>query len=606
MDQTSIPLPKITWHQVSYLGRAIKIVWESGRRWTFSLWMLSILQSVLPVLRLYVMKLLLDAISQGYADKTLTNFKTVIPLIVAMGAINISGALMSGASRLVNELQSQRVSDYMFEIMHDQAAAVDLEYYENAEYYDILERARSEGSNVPLKLSNRIKGVLSDAIQLITMGGVLLFFDWKIFALLVLPIIPRIGIRFYLIDELQRWIERRTATQRKASYYNSLLTSDSHAKELRLFDLGDLFKTRFRRTRQHLLKEKFELAKRRTVAEFSTTILSVIAMWGAYAFIAYQTVTGVITVGDLVLYNQSFRKAYSSIWSLLQGAVGLYEDMQFLGYLFEFLDFEPKIVDPPDPKLVPRPMQTGIEFKHVDFAYPGSTRQAIKDVSLKIQPGEVIALVGENGSGKTTLTKLLCRLYDPDAGQITLDGIDLRDLSVRDLRSEISVIFQDYSKYQMTARENIWLGNVTRSPDDVAIEHAAQRAGADEVIRTLPEQYDNMLGKRFEGGEELSIGQWQKVSIARAFLRNSQLIVLDEPTSALDPKAEYEVFRKFRELLEDQAAVLVTHRLSTVKMADCIYVLEQGRIVESGPHDALIALDGVYAQLFETQAQNYR
>ena len=582
------------------------IVWNSGRGWTFSLWMLSILQSVLPVMRLYIMKLLLDAISEGYIDKTLTNFREVVPLIVAMGVINLSGALISGASRLVNELQAQRVSDYMFEIMHDQAAAVDLEYYENSEYYDILERARGEGSGVPLRLSNRIKNVVSDAIQLLTMGGVLLFFDWKIFALLVLPIIPRIGIRFYFVDELQRWIERRTATQRKASYYNNLLTNDAHAKELRLFDLGDLFKNRFRTIRQHLLKEKFELAKRRTIAEFSTTILSVIAMWGAYAFIAYQTVLGMITVGDLVLYNQSFRKAYDSIWSLLQGVAGLYEDMQFLSYLFEFLDFEPKIVDPPNPLPVPRPMQSGIEFKNVDFAYPGSARQAIKNVSLKIQPGEVIALVGENGSGKTTLTKLLCRLYDPDAGQITIDGIDLRQVRVRDLRSEISVIFQDYAKYQMTARENIWLGNISQPLEASAIEAAARRAGADEVIRTLPEQYDNLLGKRFEGGEELSIGQWQKVSIARAFLRDSQLIVLDEPTSALDPKAEYEVFRKFRELLEDQAAVLVTHRLSTVKMADCIYVLENGQIVESGPHDALIALDGVYAQLFETQAQNYR
>jgi len=494
----------------------------------------------------------------------------------------------------------------MFEIMHDQAAAVDLEYYENSEYYDILERARGEGSGVPLRLSNRIKNIASDAIQLLTMGGVLLFFDWKIFALLVLPIVPRIGIRFYFVDELQRWIERRTATQRKASYYNNLLTNDAHAKELRLFDLGDLFKDRFRTIRQHLLKEKFELAKRRTIAEFSTTILSVIAMWGAYAFIAYQTVLGIITVGDLVLYNQSFRKAYDSIWSLLQGVAGLYEDMQFLSYLFEFLDFEPKIVDPPNPLPVPRPMRMGIEFKNVDFAYPGSARQAIKNVSLRIQPGEVIALVGENGSGKTTLTKLLCRLYDPDAGQITIDGIDLRQVAVRDLRSEISVIFQDYAKYQMTARENIWLGNISQPLEASTIEQAAKRAGADEVIRTLPQQYDNLLGKRFEGGEELSIGQWQKVSIARAFLRDSQLIVLDEPTSALDPKAEYEVFRKFRELLEDQAAVLVTHRLSTVKMADCIYVLENGRIVESGPHDALIALDGVYAQLFETQAQNYR
>jgi len=606
MDRIQIPFfsKSIDLHRLSYLGRALAIVWNSGRAWTLSLWLISVFQSLIPFLRLYTMKLLLDSITTGaVADR---DFREVIPLIVAMGAINLLSAFMGSIGRLVSELQSQRVSDRMFEILHEKSANVDLEHYETPSYYDIMSRAQSEARGVPLQLSNRIKDIISNFVRLFSLGGALLVFDWRLFVLLVLPIVPRIGIRFYFIDEIQKWVMRRTATQRHASYYNNLLTSDNHAKELRLFDLGDLFQERFYRIRRKLLSEKFELLKRRTKAEFSTTLLSVIAMWGAYAFIAIEAVDGAITVGDLVLYNQSFRKAYDAIWSLLQGVAGLYEDMRYLSYLFEFLDFQPQIVDPPDPTPLPKPMRSGMEFQHVDFRYPGSARQALTDVSLKLQPGEVIALVGENGSGKTTLTKLLCRLYDPSAGQISIDGVDLRDFSVRDLRSQISVIFQDYAKYHMTARENIWLGNIDRDPSDRAIERAARRSGADEVIRTLPDGYDNLLGKRFEGGEELSIGQWQKVSIARAFLRQSQIVVLDEPTSALDPKAEYEVFRKFRELLEDQAAVLVTHRLSTVKMADCIYVLEGGRIVESGPHDALIARDGLYAQLFETQAQNYR
>jgi len=598
--------PKIDMQRVSYLKRSLEIVWDSGRNWTIARWLITAFQSCIPITRMYCMKLLLDAITEGFNAASVEKYKVAAPLIVAMGAINLVGALLGSVDRLVSEIQNQKVSDHLLSIMHDQAVKVDLEYYENSEYYDIAERARSESQGIPLKLINRLQSIGGNLIQVGTLGSLLLFFDWKILALLVLPIFPRIGIRFYFIDEVQKWVQRRTATQRKAAYYNNLLTTDSYAKEIRLFDLGHLFKRRFRIVRQKLLKEKLELAKRRTSADFSTTILSVIAMWGAYAFIAYETVQGHITVGDLVLYNQSFRKAYDAIWSLLQDVAGLYEDVQYVSYLFEFLDFQPKIIDPVQPKDIPIPIKSGIIFEHVDFTYPGSQRQALTNISLTIQPGEVIALVGENGSGKTTVTKLLTRLYDPSQGRILIDGIDLRDLKVKELRQQISVIFQDYAKYDLTARENIWLGNIECDLDDKNIEFAAQLAGADEVIRSLPKQYDNLLGKRFEGGEELSIGQWQKVSIARAFLRNSQIIVLDEPTSALDPRAEYEIFCKFRELLNGQSAVLVTHRLSTVKMADCIYVLEHGHIVESGTHDVLISLDGVYANLFETQAKNYR
>ncbi|MGC9502457.1 ABC transporter ATP-binding protein [Baaleninema sp.] len=593
--------------RVIHLGRAMRIVWESGPIWTIARTALTIVQSCLPITRLYIMKLLLDAITTGFdASNPETAFAKVTPLVIAMGVVNLTGAMLSSVSTLVNQYQQQVVSDRLLEIIHDQAITVDLEHYENPTYYDILDRAKNEANGVPLRLLNRLEQVGSNFVQLATMGATLLTFNWLVAGVLFLPVIPRILVRVAFVREIHRWLKQRTATQREAGYYNSLVLNDQHAKEIRLFDLGKLFSDRFRRLRWRLRKERLAITLRRTTADFLTTLISVVATWGVYAYVAYQTVQGNITVGDLVLYNQAFRKAYSSLWNILQGVAGLYEDNQYLSYLFEFLSIKPKIVDPPYPKPVPRPMQTGLAFENVDFRYPDSERQALKNIDLTLQPGEVIALVGENGSGKTTLIKLLCRLYDPTAGHITLDGIDLRDLAVKDLRRQISVIFQDYAKYHLTARENIWLGNVDCSPDDESIVAAARRAGADEVIQSLPRGYDNILGKRFESGEELSIGQWQKVSIARAFLRDSQIIVLDEPTSALDPKAEYEVFKKFRELLQGQSAVLITHRLSTVRMADCIYVLDKGRIVESGPHEVLMEQQGVYARLFETQARNYR
>jgi ATP-binding cassette subfamily B protein len=274
--------------------------------------------------------------------------------------------------------------------------------------------------------------------------------------------------------------------------------------------------------------------------------------------------------------------------------------------MFEFLNLEPKIVDPPHPAPMPMPFRQGIKVENVSFHYPGTTRTVLHDINLTIQPGEKIALVGENGSGKTTLIKLLCRLYDPIEGRITVDGIDLRDLKLLDFRREIGAILQDYEHYSLTAGENIWFGNVLQPPDQESIQMAASQAGAHEVISGLKDGYETMLGKLFEGGEELSIGQWQKVALARAFLRDAQLIILDEPTSSMDARAEYEVFQKLRDLTEGRAVILISHRFSTVRMADCIYVMDGGRIVERGSHDELMALGGLYAQLFMTQAQHYQ
>jgi ATP-binding cassette subfamily B protein len=307
-----------------------------------------------------------------------------------------------------------------------------------------------------------------------------------------------------------------------------------------------------------------------------------------------------------VMYFQAFQRGQSALNQMMSGLAALYEDNLFLANVMEFLALEPRVPEPADPVPVPEPMKVGIELEGVSFRYPGSRENALREISLTIRPGEHIALVGANGSGKTTLIKLLCRLYDPTEGRISLDGADLSGFETGALRRQISVVFQDYARYHLTARENIWFGDTTHQAENGRVVAAAELSGADEVIARLPRGYDTVLGKQFQDGAELSIGEWQKVALARAFMREAQIIVLDEPTSSLDAQAEYEVFRKFRQLARGRTAVLISHRFSTVRMADRIYVLDGGRIVESGTHDELVRLGGTYARLFQLQASSYR
>jgi ATP-binding cassette subfamily B protein len=394
--------------------------------------------------------------------------------------------------------------------------------------------------------------------------------------------------------------------ERRAWYYHWLLVTDTSAKEVRLFDLGSLFRRRFCELRLQLRQEQLQIATLRSLIELVTQVLGTLAVFGCCGFIAYRAVQGVITLGSLVMYLQAFQRGQGYVQELLSSLAGLYEDNLFLTNLYEFLDLKPKVVEPNHAKPFPERMRTGIVFDHVCFQYDGQTRKALDDLTLAIRPGEHVALVGENGSGKTTLTKLLCRLYDPTDGAISVDGVDLREFSTVDLHCQMSVIFQDFVRYHLSARENIWYGNADLAANDERIVAAARKSGADEVVVRLSQGYDTILGKWFERGEELSSGEWQKVALARAFLRESQILVLDEPTSALDAQAEAEVFGKFRQLAAGRTAILISHRFSTVRQADCIYVMEQGRIIESGDHDTLLRHGGRYAQMFELQARNYR
>ncbi len=593
--------------RTSLLLPTLRLVWRSSPSWTVIRSCLIVLQGLLPLVSIYIAKLLVDAVSEGnaIADRSFS-LQQLMPLLAAIAVVSLVTLLCNAFSELVNTAQTQKVSDYMRSILHTKSVDIDLEYYENPRYHDTLQRAQQEATYRPAQLLTRLAQVGQNAISLTAMIGLLLTLHWGITGVLLIAAVPSVIVRLRYTRDLYEWERTWTPINRQSMYLSFLLTGEQFAKEIRLFGIGELFNQRFNRLRARLYKAKLKLMASRSLSFLAANVLSGILVGAIYLFILYQTLQKELTLGDLVLYHQALQRGQGALKALMSGLSGLYEDNLFLKNLYELLDLKPAIVTPAHPKIVPNPIQKGIVFNHVDFQYSGTTRQALKDISLTVRPRETIALVGENGSGKTTLIKLLCRLYDPTHGKITIDGINLKDLSVGHLRQQISVVFQDYAKYYLSAQDNIWLGNTQIPSDSKAVISAARRSGAHDVIERLPQKYDTMLGKLFEGGEELSIGQWQKVALARAFLRDSQVIVLDEPTSAMDPKAEYEVFKRFRELIEDQAAVLVTHRLSTVKMADRIYVMDQGQIVESGCHDELIDKQGLYANLFETQARNYR
>jgi ATP-binding cassette, subfamily B, bacterial len=592
--------------QAFHLLPALRLIWQSSPQWTVARVFVLSLQGVLPLVSLFLLKLVIDhiAVSLTAVNKSAA-FEHALFLLIVSGCVMLVTSLFASLAELVNAGQAFRVTDYIQELLFQKSAEIDLAYYENSQYYDTLQRAQQEAPFRPNQILNRIAQVLQNGISLAGILALLLSLYWGLAGVLLVAALPALWVRLKFAKIQYQWQRRRTALERRSMYMAILLAHDQFAKEVRLFNLGDLFRRQGREVRLQLYRENFQLMIRRAIASLGAESFAKILTVLVFVFIAYETIQGRLKIGDLVLYQQALQRGEAALQGVLGGLSGLYEDNLFLTNLYEFLNLKPTISDPAYPKQFPAPVQRGIEVRDVSFQYADTPRHALGGVSLKIQPGETIALVGENGCGKTTLVKLLCRLYEPTQGQILIDGIDIRDFAIADLRQEISVIFQDYAKYYLSARENIWLGNIQSSTDG-DVEDAARRSGAHDVIERLPKGYDTILGKLFEQGEELSIGQWQKIALARAFLRNSQLIILDEPTSAMDPMAEYEVFQRFKELTQNQMAVLISHRLSTVKMADRIYLMAEGRIAEAGTHQELVELNGSYARLFESQAENYR
>jgi ATP-binding cassette subfamily B protein len=568
---------------------------------------LTVLQGVLPLATIWLMKLIVDGVTEGVAGSDHTGaFRHVAVLIGLAAAVGLVGVILRSLAAMVDQALGQTVTDHVTDLIHAQSMVVDLEYYENSRYYDTLYRAQQEAPFRPMSIVRNLTSTGQALVSLVAMAGLLLTLHWAVGLIVLAAAIPGAVVRFRYSGKLFAWQRRRTETERHAHYAHWLLTDSSHAKEVRLFGLGERFRTLYRELRRKLRRELLGLTWRRSLAELAAGAAAVLAVFGTFAFIAWRAVQGIISLGMMVAYYQAFQTSLTSLQSVLGGLASLYEDNLFLTYYDEFMALEPRVLPPTQPQPVTRPMTEGIRFENVAFSYPDTERRALKDVSLTIRPGEVTAFVGPNGSGKTTAVKLLCRLYDPSAGSINLDGVDLRRFDVVDLRRNLSVIFQDFAKYQLTVRENIRLGNVDLADTDPAIKAAARDAGAADAIMSLRHGYDTLLGKWFDEGEELSVGEWQKVALARAFVRDAQILVLDEPTSTLDPQAEWDVFQHVKALAKGRAVILISHRFSTVRTADRIHIFDQGSVIESGTHEELVAKGGRYAEMYEVQARAYR
>ena len=588
------------------LDRALRLVWQAAPGWTAANIVLVAAQGMMPLASLYLMKRIIDAVAAGFgaADKAAA-FRQVATWVLLAGGVALLTAVLRSLGEIVGQVQSTVVTDAVSDVVHAQSIAMDLEYYEDSRYYDTLHRAQAEAPYRPTRIVNGLVQLGQSALSLLGLATLLFSANWIMGIVLFVAALPGALVRLVYSRKLFQFERQQTEAERKAGYYHWMMTTVGYAKEVRLFDLGALFRDRFRTLRRQLREGRLALARRRAFSDLLAQTVATVATYGTLGLIGYQAVRGTLTLGDVVMYYQGFQAGLGFLRGILQGLTGLYEDNLFLTSFYQFLDLVPKVQTPAEPRPVPKEMHEGVVFEDVSFVYPSGARQVLGGVSLRLAPGEVIALVGENGSGKTTLIKLLCRLYDPSMGRITVDGQDLRELDPVQWRARISVMFQDYVQYYLTAWENIWLGNVNLEPRRDLIEEAARQAGADAVIRRLPQSYDTVLGHQFRQGQELSIGEWQKVALARAFLREASIVVLDEPTSFLDPLAEAELFDQFRRLIQGRSGVLISHRFSTVRMADTIYVLEKGRISESGSHDELLQLGGMYARLFETQARSY-
>ena len=588
------------------IDRAFKLVWQAAPKWAVASTLLLVVQSIIPLVSLYIFKLVVDQLPES--DKFFAgenSFESLAGLIVLVCGLAILGNFCSALFGYASDIQIHYVADYMQHLVQKKSIDMDLAYYEHSQFYDKLHRAQREAPSRPLRIISGLTALILNSLTMLGAFALLLSFNWVVILAVLASSIPVLVYRIKYADAIYQLHREKAASERLSNYFNQVVTTAENAKEVRTFGFGFLVVQRFSEIRLKIRASLHKISAQAYQKQFITESVAAFAGYGALAFIAYAAVEKAITLGETVMYFGAFQVAIGSLRPALSGLAELYENNLFLSTLYEFLDVPKTTPDPVRPKSMLRPWQLGLRVENLSFRYPDTDRLILDSIEMEIRPGQIVALVGRNGSGKTTLTKLLCRLYDPDAGRITIDNIDLRDFKTEDLRREISVIYQDFGRYHMTARENILLGRPELEVGDPAIVKAAQWAGIHDSLMRLPQGYDTVMSRTFADGAELSIGQWQKLALARAFVRDSQLILLDEPTSSLDAASEFEFFEKFREIIRGRSALIISHRFSTVRLADRIYVLDNGRLIEQGNHKELLKLDGLYADLYRQQASYY-
>ena len=582
----------------------LRFVWESGRSVVVLGLVARIIASLLPPALFWISKLIIDAIFGIVTTHQPIGHK-LWWLVAAEFALAVSTGLVGRLIDYSDALLAGKYTNHISVRVMEHAASLDVMAYEDPVFYDRLERARVQATD-RLYMIQAIGRLIQQVITTITLSISIMVFSPWLLLLLVVGVIPAfVGeTHFAFVGYAKNF--RQTPIRRQLDYLRILGGSKEAAKELKLFGLQNFLTNRFKKLSDQVYEEDIALARRKVISGSLLSMIGTAGYYTAYVYAVWQTVTGVFSFGTLTLLANAIREASSNLQQTFSTLSTIADQALFLTDLIAFFEMRPSIRSKPNALPAPRPIKTGFEFRDVSFGYPGSSRLILNKLNFKLRPGERVALIGENGEGKTTIVKLLTRLYDPAEGQVLLDGIDLREYDLEDLYREIGVIFQDFMRYEMTARENIAVGRIEYMNELDLLKHSAEKSMADEVIGKLGSGYEQMLGRRFDGGVDLSGGEWQKVALARAYLRDAQLLVLDEPTSALDARSEYEVFQRFAELTTGKMAIFISHRFSTVRMADRIVVLEGGRIAEEGDHEELTHLGGRYAEMFELQAASYR
>jgi ATP-binding cassette, subfamily B, bacterial len=592
------------WNALRNVPSVMAIVWQSGPNVVSWGLILRLMTALSPLGLLAVARIILDSIV-GYLSHQhplRPHFWWWVGLEFAIAGVS---TFLNRAIDFADSLLADKYVKYISVRIMKHASSLDLATYEDPSFQDKLERARVQATD-RLGMIQQMGRLLQQVIATIALAAGIIWFSPWLFLLLIICVVPAfIGeSHFAFLGYSQAF--RQTPVKRQMDYLRYLGVSKESAKELKVFGLNRHLTNRFANLSDQIYGENVSLAKRRFLASSFLTILTTGGYYGGYIYIIYQTLAGRLSVGTLQFLAGAIASASMNLQSIFSTFSGIADQSLFLSDLLSFLELRPTVRSKENGLSCPRPIRKGIEFQNVSFAYPGTSRLVLKDFNLRLSHGERLALIGENGEGKTTLVKLLMRLYDPTEGAIQLDGVDLREYDLEDYTSQVAVIFQDFMRYDMTARENIAIGRITETENFPSIVAAARKSMAEDVIRRLPAGYGQMLGRRFERGVDLSGGEWQKVALARAYFRDAQVLILDEPTASLDARSEHEVFRRFAELTEGKLSVLISHRFSTVKMADRIIVLENGQISEQGTHEQLVARGGRYAEMFDMQASNYR
>ena len=586
--------------------RAVRLVFSYTPGWTIASILFVFILGLLPLLTLFILKILVDMVTLEVVASGQTLFSTqMILLICSAAGVALLTALCSAGSTYANEVQSLVMSEKISAMIQSKSLSLDLDYYENPEYQDTLHRAQQEGPARPARIVNDLVRIGQSCISITVIGALLISFSPFVGIGLVCATIPAAAFRIWHSNKQYILDQHQTELTRKNWYYHMMLTSAYYAKEVRLFGLGPFFQERYFATQEELRTTQLALSRSRILWNVLAQGIITVAIFGSLSVIVFMTLEGRLSPGEMIMYFMGFQMCIGYAQSIFGNISSLYDDQLFLRYLFAFLDLKPRIVCPESPVSLPAHVEDAVRMEGITYTYPGESTPALSDISLTLHKGEVIALVGENGAGKSTLIKLLCRLYEPDKGTITMDGLDLAGADPREWQKHITVLFQDYAHYHLAAKENIRLGAIQGLQHIADVKRAARKSGADRVIRDLPEGYETILGNYFHNGHELSFGEWQKVALARAFFREADVVVLDEPASSLDALAEAEIFAKFRMIIEGRSAILISHRFSTLLRADHIYVLEQGRIMEHGNHRELMAMNGRYAAMFRAQADPY-